>query len=94
MVHELKISPKYFYPVVTEDKTFEVRRNDRNFEIDDYISLNEYVAENNTYTGCNCLCRITFILDNPDFCKEGYVILGIKKVCHTLVSGQRVILRG
>ena len=75
-VHNLKIKPQYFKDVVSGDKTFEVRKNDRDFEVGDAIFLGEY--ENGRYTGITAYVKITYILDNPEYCKEGYVILGIK----------------
>lgn len=41
MVHELKIEPDFFKDVLSGDKTFEIRENDRNFRIGDYLALNE-----------------------------------------------------
>lgn len=32
------------------------------------------------YTGAGELFKITYILDDPQFCKEGMVILGLKEV--------------
>ena len=34
-VHNLKIKPQYFKDVVSGIKTFEVRKNDRNFKVGD-----------------------------------------------------------
>lgn len=31
-IHELKILPEYFEAVVSGDKRFEIRKNDRNYE--------------------------------------------------------------
>jgi ASC-1-like (ASCH) protein len=42
MIHELKIDPEYFAAVRNGEKQFELRRNDRNFSIGDYLALNEY----------------------------------------------------
>lgn len=37
--HELKILPKYFSEVYSGNKTFEVRKNDRNFKVGDMLIL-------------------------------------------------------
>jgi len=39
MVHGLKIAPNYFEKVVSKEKTFEVRYNDRNFQVGDILKL-------------------------------------------------------
>ncbi len=43
MVHELKIKPEFFKDALEGLKTFEVRENDRNYHIGDYLALNEFV---------------------------------------------------
>ena len=40
--HDLKIEKKYFNDVIAERKKFEVRKNDRNYQVNDILSLNEY----------------------------------------------------
>lgn len=73
-IHELKILPEYFLEVVNGNKTFEVRKNDRDFQIGDYVTLREYNIETNEYTGRQINVKITYVLDNPNYCKEGFVI--------------------
>jgi hypothetical protein len=77
MVHELKTIPKYFEDVKKGKKTFEVRRNDRDFKVGDFLALNEW--NNGEYTDNFAICEITYILNDPTYCKAGYVILGIKR---------------
>lgn len=76
-VHALKIDPEYFMAVARGDKTFEVRKNDRPFEVNDIIALNELDDTREGYSGRTLLLRITYILDNPEYVKEGYVVLGL-----------------
>lgn len=77
-IHELKIFPKYFDAVVSGDKTFEVRRNDRDFNVGDILNLMEF--DGSSYSGNNVLVKITYILNDRTYCKDDYVILGIKKI--------------
>lgn len=42
MKHELKIWPVYYERVANGSKTFEVRRNDRNFQMGDEVILREW----------------------------------------------------
>ncbi len=77
-VHELKISPKYFEEVRKGFKTFELRKDDRNYKLCDLVTLKEY--ENGKYTGRELEnLPITYILrDCPEYgLKEGYCILGL-----------------
>ena len=77
MVHQLKIKEEYFEAIRLQNKNFEVRKNDRNFKAGDYLALNE-VGDDGVETGCSMLVKVTYILDSPDYCKEGYVIMSIK----------------
>ena len=77
MIHELKILPEYFRDVLRGNKTFEVRKNDRNFQVGDKLILKEW--ENGEYTGNTLEKNVTYILDDSSgYVLEGYVIMGIK----------------
>lgn len=91
MIHALKTTPKYFEDVISGKKPFEVRRNDRDFREGDFAALNEYdpdstAAERDRYTGRSALFRISYVLDSPEYCKEGYVVLGLE-TCSVVPSG-------
>ena len=76
-IHELKISPKYFEDVDANKKRFELRKDDRDYQVGDLIALKEY--ENGEYTGREIkYLPIVYILrDVPEYgLKEGYCILG------------------
>lgn len=85
MIHALKQLPEYFKPVVDGIKGFEVRKNDRPFQVGDLLALNEWDAEMERYTGRSCLVYIDYILNDEAYCKEGYVILGIKP-CEVILN--------
>jgi hypothetical protein len=79
MTHALKITSEYFDAILDGSKTFEVRKNDRPFKKDDAIILQEWHETNEKYTGNEWHGIITYILDSWEYCKKGYVILGIKQ---------------
>ena len=76
--HELKTLRGYFQAIQLGRKTFEVRFNDRNFRLGDDLLLQEFDNKTKEYTGDEVLCHITYILDNPNYVKEGYVVMSIK----------------
>lgn len=76
MIHALKTEPEFFEASAAGIKSFEVRKNDRPFKQGDYIALNEWNGEQ--YTGRCTLHKIVYILNNPAYCKEGYVVLGLE----------------
>lgn len=77
MTHELKILPQYFWQVWHGNKTFELRKDDRNYMVGDKLLLKEF--KNGLFTGCQTLRTITYILKGGLYgLEEGYVILAIK----------------
>ena len=78
MIHELKTLKRFFEDVISGKKTFEIRKNDRNFQEGDLLALNEYDDHNAYYTGNSCLVYIDYILPDYDYNKEGYVTMSIK----------------
>ena len=78
MIHELKIYPEHFKNVLSGEKSFEVRKFDRPFQVGDLLALNEYNPETKLYTGNSCLVYIDYILNDPDYCKKDMVIMAIK----------------
>lgn len=83
MTHDLKTVQPYFDAVASGAKTFEIRKNDRGFEVGHHLFLREYQDDGegfgDGYTGRATLRRITYITDFPDGLREGYVVMGIDK---------------
>ena len=78
-LHELKIYPKYFEEVLNGNKQFEIRRNDRDFQVGDNIYLREW--DNIKYSGRTIYVEITYILDDKFIgLEKGYAALGIKVI--------------
>lgn len=75
-VHELKIAPEYFQKILSKEKNFEFRYNNRNYQIDDILRLKEY--HDGKYTGRETSVKITYILQNFEGLKDNYAILSIK----------------
>ena len=72
--HDLKILPKYFEQVVSGKKTFELRKNDRDFRVNDMFVLREWDGEK--YTGRKFIQSISYVLkDCPEYgLAPGYCI--------------------
>lgn len=76
--HVLKISPKYFDDVKNNLKRFEIRKDDREFQVGDLVTLKEF--EKGEYTGRIIEnIPIIYILRNASEygLKDGYCILGL-----------------
>lgn len=77
MEHKLKILPTYFEEVRLGNKTFELRKNDRPYNIGDILILQEF--DNNGYTKKELTREITYILQGGNYgLDKDYCILGIK----------------
>lgn len=62
-------------------KPFEVRRNDRNFQVGDILRLREWRPADETYTGRVTEQKVILILDDSRFgVKPGYVVMAIAPV--------------
>lgn len=73
--HYIKINPRYFIPIEHGEKTFEVRYNDRSYKVNDILHLREYA--DGEYTGRQIDAEVTYLLDDNNFCKEGYVVMSL-----------------
>lgn len=89
--HHVKAFSKYFQDVKKGIKPFEVRFNDRDYHVGDTLVLEEINGCSFTSTSPNCLIsykytgqveyrRIIYVLDDADYCKDGYVILGLDNI--------------
>jgi len=87
-LHKLRTWPDEFWAVKFSDKTFDYRKNDRDFKIGDLVLLKEYDPDEemgNEYTGQRFLCEITYIIDGAVAPKQygipaEYCILGLNPV--------------
>ena len=89
-LHELKILHPYLIDVTIGNKTFELRKNDRDYQEGDLIRFIDIGEDDTTTTKCwyepnideNTLYRITYVLKDVE--KYGldkdYCILAIKKL--------------
>lgn len=75
--HELKTIQPYFDRVWNGDKTFEVRKNDRDFQSGDEVKLMEYNPNDNTYSGRIVYATIGYVLNGFDALKDGFVCFSI-----------------
>ena len=84
ITHRVKCWPKYFEPFVDGKKTYELRKNDRDYQVGHLFVNNEWDPETGRYTGrTSGKYEITHILgseDFPDAIGDGYVALSLVPV--------------
>lgn len=76
MEHELKCESKFFKAIVDGKKQFEVRKNDRDFKVNDTIILNEIV--DGVVTGMAIRKVISYILPGGQYgIDKDYIVMGL-----------------
>lgn len=95
MHHDLKADSEYFHAVRDGSKTFELRRNDRDYQVDDTLILKETVYTAMAmingaplqYTGKTVFLVVTYVMQGyqddaghpAQALHHEWVILGIKR---------------
>jgi len=75
-IHDLKIAPKYMDAQLSGIKNFEIRKNDRDFQVGDRLWLREWDGQD--YTGRKVTVYVTYITDYEQ--RDGYVVLGTSPI--------------
>ena len=75
--HDLKILPQFYDDVMKEKKCFELRKNDRDYQVGDIFLLREWTSEHG-YTGRWYVNVIEYVLkDCPEYgLQDGFCIFG------------------
>jgi hypothetical protein len=67
-VHAVKSWPQFFRTISSGERTHELRKNDRNYKIGDYLDLQEYDPEKQLYTGRTLKVFVTSITSLEEPC--------------------------
>jgi hypothetical protein len=83
-VHCLKCWPEYFAAIDNGDKTFELRKDDRDYRVGDYLQLYEWHPCTEQYTGKTMLLEVTYVLTASQFgLAPGHACMAIKVIEHS-----------
>ncbi len=64
-MHDLKCWPEFFDDILSGKKSFEIRKNDRDFKEGDILFLREYDPETKIYTGRKTMRGVAYIARGP-----------------------------
>lgn len=79
MIHELKTLEKYFEEVFMGRKTFEIRRNDRDFKKGDILILKEWDRLRGAFTGRELSRTVTYVFKGGSFgLEKDFVVMAIQ----------------
>jgi len=76
--HKLKTWDGFFHEVWDGKKRFELRNNDRNFQVGDTVYLQEYKPDSREYGTGEVRATITYVLKDFIGIEKGYCIFGFK----------------
>ena len=79
-IHYLKCLPEFFERSKAGLKNYEIRLNDRNYQVGDIIVLQAFDTEKSEYLGSEIERRIDYVLKGGQFgISPDYVILELSK---------------
>lgn len=84
VTHRIKLEPRYFDRILSGQKTFEIRKNDRDYQVGDRLSMYPCYPKKDAgitwhhggMESRNIEADVTYI--TSEFQQEGYCVLGIK----------------
>lgn len=78
--HVLKTDTPFFEDVKQHRKPFEIRKNDRDFQMGDTLVLCEYKRKDGIFTGRVVLTRVSYMFSSTEEIPgllDGYVAMGV-----------------
>jgi len=76
--HTLKTWKKPFSDILTGIKTFEIRKDDRDYNVGDILILDEFDNKSSQYTGNTIKCIVTYLIKSKDVHDEyGFKIVNV-----------------
>ena len=85
--HDLKVYPEFWENLARGWKTFEIRIDDRGFDLGDTLLLREWHPITKTYTGKEVRRTVTHLLRNWRGIQSGYVIMSLEPTSTTWLKG-------
>jgi Domain of unknown function (DUF3850) len=73
--HDLKCLPNHFEQSWSGNKPFEIRRNDRDFQVGDLVRLHEWLPDTEHYSGRTLTSKITTLCDYAQ--SPGMIVMGL-----------------
>ena len=61
--HRVKSWPEFFQPVLDGSKPFELRHNDRGYQVGHVLWLQEWEPNSQSYTGRETMRKITYVME-------------------------------
>ena len=75
-VHDLKVDAEFFPALLSGEKTFELRCDDRGYRAGDYLVLHEW-TKGHGYTGRELRKKVTYLLCGEPWLQPNYVAMAL-----------------
>ena len=85
-IHDLKTEKSFYHDILHGKKRFEIRKNDREYQVNDLLLLCAYDQEARKYYDqqqhAPMLVRVTYMLEDYESrgLRDGFVVMGIERV--------------
>lgn len=73
-IHQIRLAAMYYDDVASGKKSFELRKNDRDYKVGDTLEMQEF--KDGRFMGRIIRAKIVYMLENYTGLEEGYCILG------------------
>lgn len=77
-IHEVKCNTEYFQRVATGQKRFEIRKNDRDYQVGDILHMYEFYPDEKQTTNWGSMIPVKIVYMTSYKQLPGYVVLGIE----------------
>jgi len=82
--HTIKLSDKYYQRVISGQKTFEIRKNDRDYQVGDTLLMFDPDVNLDMYSDMpSNYIHAKIVYMTTEFQQEGYCVLGIEIINRT-----------
>lgn len=80
MEHELKVNTEYYHRLANGTKTFEIRKNDRDYQVGDTLLLREYLPKEQTICDYSQVLHRKIVYMTSYAQQDNYVVLGLEDI--------------
>lgn len=80
ITHKLKCVSPFFDDIWRHRKLFDIRKNDRDYQVNDNLEIWHFDPETQTYPGRSITAKIGYILSDPEYVKKGFVIIQLRDI--------------
>ena len=78
-IHYLKTYIEFFQAIKRGEKNFELRKNDRDYKVGDFLVLMEYDPAIGFTKSDDIWLKVTYILDKQPYVPKGYICMSTVK---------------